>query len=62
LTVGAFFAICKSLCSPNSVIDGVITLCVADDKSVVSWNYERRGGQPLPPMFEATPTSWGTIS
>ena len=40
---------------PETVVDGIIIVRVADGKVIESWNYERGGEAPLQPMFEATP-------
>lgn len=42
---------------PDTVVDGVIIVRVADGMVVESWNYERGGEAPLQPMFEATPAA-----
>ena len=40
---------------PDTTVDGVLILRIADGKVVESWNYERGGEAPMQPMFEATP-------
>jgi hypothetical protein len=40
---------------PETIVDGVIILRVADGLVAESWNYEAGGEERLQPMFEATP-------
>ena len=42
---------------PDTTVDGVLVLRIADGKVVEGWNYERGGEAPLQPMFEATPAA-----